>query len=181
MQPDMFLGSGQGAGYSMARWGFVNDALIRAYNRKARSSHIIAPISHITTNINIQAYVDDSHGIIIQDASVDETLNQLIQYNMQTWESLLHAVGGKLEIGKSQFLKFTWAQDNNGNLWLSTTSPINIIEITDSETGLPTKLTEISTSTSYKILGVQMAFDGNQCSQAATFHEKCNTMALAFL
>jgi hypothetical protein len=30
MQPDPFLGSGQGAGDSMARWGFVSDALIRA-------------------------------------------------------------------------------------------------------------------------------------------------------
>jgi hypothetical protein len=36
MKPDPFLGSGQGAADSMARWGFVCDALIRAYNKKGK-------------------------------------------------------------------------------------------------------------------------------------------------
>jgi hypothetical protein len=79
-------------------------------------------------------------------------------------------------------LKFTWEQDDSRHLQLSRQPPTIPIEITDSETDLPTKLTDISFSTSYKlVLGVQMAFDGNQCTQTTTFHEKCNKMAIPLL
>jgi hypothetical protein len=44
MKPDPFHGSGQGAGDSMSRWGFVSDAIIRAYNRTAISDRISGPM-----------------------------------------------------------------------------------------------------------------------------------------
>jgi hypothetical protein len=148
MHPDPFLGSGQGAGDSMARWGFVSDALIRAYNKAAVSSPIVGPISKTLLTEKIQAFVDDSHGIIIKGNDSPLSLDELLQYNMQTWESLRYAVGGKLEINKCKYLKFN---DNHDHL----TGPpqpgvdhnTRTITITDHDTNEHTLLTEISTAT----------------------------------
>jgi hypothetical protein len=80
----------------MSRWGFISDALIRAYNKQAISSPIQAPISNISTLDHIQAFVDDSHGIIIQQPGSTASINTTIKHNLQQWESLLNATGGKL-------------------------------------------------------------------------------------
>jgi hypothetical protein len=98
MKPAPFLGSGQGAGDSMARWGFLSDALIRAYNKSAQSHPIRSPISSVFTLEHIQVFVDDSHGIIIKDPSNPRSLDDLNHHNMQKWEGLLNTIGGKLEI-----------------------------------------------------------------------------------
>jgi hypothetical protein len=80
MLPDAFLGSGQGAGDSMARWGFVSDVLIRAYNKSAKSNPLIAPISHLSFLEHIQAFVDDSHGLIVHNIQDTTSLNSKIQH-----------------------------------------------------------------------------------------------------
>jgi hypothetical protein len=98
MIPDPFLGSGQGAGDSMTRWGFLSDAIICAYNKVAISAPVQAPISTIIIQDKNQAFVDDSHGIIIHNESSPLSLHNTIQHNIQAWEKLLHNVGGELEI-----------------------------------------------------------------------------------
>jgi hypothetical protein len=163
----------------MARWGFVSDALIRAYNRTAISEPIAASISKIYSNEKIQAFVDDSHGIIIRQQQSELTLDEMLQHNMQTWESLLNAVGGKLEINKCKYLKF----GENNIQPPNSTGPSDItrtITITDHETNGDIPLSEIQTSTPYKLLGVHIAFDGNQKQQALALLEKCEKLAIAF-
>jgi hypothetical protein len=135
MKPDPFLGSGQGAGDSMARWGFVSDTIIRAYNKRALSAPITAPISHTKSTNNIQAFVDDSHGIIIHNQNKNKTLQELIEQNMQTWEHLLHTVGGKLEISKCQFVRFNDDDNLHNN--------DHQIEIIDHENGQTQSIKEI--------------------------------------
>jgi hypothetical protein len=114
MQPDPFLGSGQGAGDSMAGWGFLSDALIRAYNKTAQSCPIKSPISPIAISEHIQAFVDDSHGLIIRSPNDARSVDDLIQHNMQQWEKLLHTIRGKLEISKCRFSKLEWTSNSQG-------------------------------------------------------------------
>jgi hypothetical protein len=180
MHPDLFLGSGQGAGDSMARWGFLSDALIRAYNKHAKSSKLTTPISQLPMSTNIQAFVDDSHGLILHDPNKQDQINDLIEHNMQTWEALLHAMGGKLEINKCQIAKFHWTYTRDGNHNLITSQTTTPIHITDSETKQTVNLPELSHQKSYKLLGIQMAFDGNQIAQATAFHQKCEALSIAF-
>jgi hypothetical protein len=179
MLPDLYLGSGQGAGDSMARWGFVSDAIIRAYNKIAISSPIIAPISATIVRENIQAFVDDSHGIIIHNASSHISLHDTIQHNLQAWERLLHTVGGKLEISKCCKIRFGQTCYDSRNTTVAST-PVNNISIIDHETNTPIALSENTTSAPYKLLGVNIAFDGNSAAQSKMFHKKCEKLTVAF-
>jgi hypothetical protein len=179
MLPDPFLGSGQGAGDSMSRWGFVSDAIIRAYDKIAISSPIESPISNAKMQDNIQAFVDDSHGIIIHDAKHQKSLRDTVQHNLQAWEDLLHNVGGKLEISKCCVVCFG-QQSNIPNADTSPTNTHNTISIIDHETNTPIALTEATVSDSYKLLGVNIAFDGGSDAQSKLFHKKCENLAVAF-
>jgi hypothetical protein len=106
LHPDPFLGSGQGAGDSMARWGSLSDAIIRAYNKQVKTEIIQSPTSKTCIQENIQEFVDDSHSIMIYDPNDNTPLQDIIQHNMQQWEILLHTIGGKLEINKCKFIRF---------------------------------------------------------------------------
>jgi hypothetical protein len=177
MKPDSFHGSGQGAGDSMSRWGFVSDAIIRAYNRTAISDRISGPISQLQTTEIIQAFLDDSHGIVIRNPNSDKSIEELIQHNMQTWGDLLHAAGGKLEISKCKYVLFNSQTQAPPGASISTTS----ISITDQENGQMIPLDEITTADHYKLLGIQMAFDGNQQGQDRAMNKKCQTFANTFM
>jgi hypothetical protein len=75
MKPDPFLGSGQGSGDSMARWGFVSDAIIRAYNTTAQTAPVLSLTSRLTIFEKVQAFVDDSHGLTIHNSKSSRTLD----------------------------------------------------------------------------------------------------------
>jgi hypothetical protein len=94
---------------------------------------------------------------------------------MQEWESLLHALGGKLEIIKCKIVRFY------GNT-KPTPKPQsqNSIHITDHETMTQIPLSEISTDNPYKLLGIQIAFNGNQKTQTLSIHSKYEKLAIAF-
>jgi hypothetical protein len=180
LQPDPFLGSGQGAGDLMSRWDFVSDALIRAYNKRAISNPIQSPISDIFTLDHIQAFVVDSHGIIIQQPNNNNPIDDNIQHNMQLWEYLLNATGGKLEIRKSNFARFRWTSDDSGTYRLCTKPSNDNILIKDHESNNDIAISEISTTTAYKLLGVHLSFDGNTKAQSRQFRIKCEKMTIAF-
>jgi hypothetical protein len=181
MQPDPFLGTGQGAGDSMARWGFLSDALIRAYNKIAPSHPIRSPLSNLHVLEHIQAFVDDSHGLIVKSPSDTRSIDELIKHNLQAWEHLLHTVGGKLEITKCRFSKLEWTSNSKGVYTLNQQNMDNDpISITDHETNRAQEISTLSPSDSYKLLGVNMALDGNCIDQAHLIQSKCNKLARAF-
>jgi hypothetical protein len=100
---------------------------------------------------------------------------------MQDWESLLHATGGKLEINKCQLIKFSWEPDEDGSYNIRESISTKPIQIQDQETKGTICISETSTSTAYKLLGVSIAFDGNTREQeAAVINLKCEQMATAF-
>jgi hypothetical protein len=67
MKPDTFHRSRQGAGYSMARWGSVSDALTWAYNKTANMYPIKGPMRNIENKNEIRTFEDDWYGLIMQD------------------------------------------------------------------------------------------------------------------
>lgn len=73
-----FHGAGQGAGDSPARWCFISDNLIRAYKKNTPSTLIRSPISLLTTNEKIQAFIDDSRLFIIIPSANGATVRQHI-------------------------------------------------------------------------------------------------------
>jgi hypothetical protein len=64
-QPSPVHGVGQGATDAPGRWGFVGDALIRAYKLEAQQANITSPISLETTNNQISGFVDDTSTLMI--------------------------------------------------------------------------------------------------------------------
>jgi hypothetical protein len=141
----------------MARWEFISDILIRAYSKAAQSTPIIAPLSKLQSLEHIQAFVDDSHGLVIQGRNDETTLISKIQHNIQKWESLLHTFGGKLEIDKCRLVHFNWASDNHEWHRLTQPTQTEAIQIIDHESNQLIHIPEIQTNEAYKLLGIQMA------------------------
>ena len=85
--------------------------------------------------------------------------------NTATWEKLLFTIGGKLELTKCKFSTFAWTTDNNGTQTLQPTNQLGALAITDSDTNTTYRIEEIPSKEDYKLLGVQMALDGNTTAQ----------------
>jgi hypothetical protein len=164
----------------MARWGFVSDALIRAYNRTASSAPISGPFSNVKVQEHIQCFVDDSHGIIIQEQNDKTPINETICRNLQEWEALLNAVGGQLEISKCKIAKFKWKMNQTGEMLMQPDDNNTPITISDHETNNQIQLSEIQPSFPYKLLGVNIAIDGNNQEQSRAMNIKCGKLANAF-
>jgi hypothetical protein len=140
-------------------------------NKAAKSESLCSPISHATLLEHIQAFVDDSHGLMITDPNNNTPIKDIIKHNMQEWEALLHTVGGKLEISTCQFVKFgPTIRDSPRQC------PDPHIKIMEHETKQPLALIEASTNQSYKLLGVNIAFDGNNSKQSQAFLPKCEKL-----
>ena len=180
MKPDPFHGVGQGAGDAGTRWGFISDMLIKAYNKQASDASIRSPITHIFSNHKIQAFVDDSQLFLIIPDNKGHTIHDLLKHDVQLWEQLLHVTGGKLEIPKCKFLVFTWSFDVNGDAIISHVEYAYPMDIIDSDTKNPITIESISSSTHYKLLGVQIAFDGNATEQFKVLEEKTQHLIEVF-
>jgi hypothetical protein len=101
-------GVGQGACDAPARWGFVCDALINAYEQVANNAEIRSHISNRMANHTIAAFVDDTVLMNFIHKVLCTYILCFLQSDAQTWEKLLHTSGGKLEIPKCKFGVFEW-------------------------------------------------------------------------
>jgi hypothetical protein len=96
----------------------------------------------------------------------------MIRHNIQEWEALLNAVGGKLEISKCKISKFTWMMDPLGQMTLTNDDTSDATVIIDHETNQPIQITEIRPNESYKLLGVDLAIDGSNQVQEKNPQQK---------
>jgi hypothetical protein len=108
-------------------------------------------------------------------------LLQTLQHNIKLWESLLHAIGGKLELSKCKFTCFRWTSDSDGTVALIPTPTIGQAIITDSETQQQCMITEIPPTEAYKLLGVQMALTGHPQAQQLALTEKTSHLIRTFV
>jgi hypothetical protein len=180
MAPDPFYGTGQGAADSMPRWGILSDKAINAYNKHSKSTAVTGPLTNKTINTKIRAFVDDTNCPTLTDNPDLKLLKQQVEQNTSLWEKLLFTIGGKLELTKCKFSTFAWHSDKNGTQILCNSNQLGALEIPDSETRTTCQIEEIPSSESYKLLGVQMALDGNTKAQEQLLQEKCTKMARVF-
>ena len=96
---------------------------------------------------------------------------------MQKWECLLDTTGGKLEAPKCKFTIMSWKSTDDGIPELVTQSPIDNIKIKNSSTGATETVPSIPADESYKLLGVQIAMDGNMTKQNETMLTKGKKLA----
>jgi hypothetical protein len=179
-----FLGSGQGAADSPARWGFISDALIRCYKKISHPAILRSPISARQINQQIQAFVDDTRTLLLNQQSNFSTgiyshLMEMVQQDVQAWEQFLHSASGKLELPKCRFGLIRWQYDSTGTASLYS-SDSTTLTITDSENHSTVQVPQLDTSEAYKYLGVQIAFDGNMVSQRKSLRDKCQQFQSIF-
>jgi hypothetical protein len=175
-----FYGVGQGAGDSPARWGYISDIIIKAYNKHATDAKITSPIHLIVSNEKVMAFIDDSRLFLILHNSNGFVVRQQIAHNTQLWERLLHVVGGKLELSKSKILIFSWRFNSEGTAILDNQYNKLPFHLLDSETSTPMTLDTVLTSDAYKLLGVHVAFDSNTTAQQTALQAKYNHLIRVF-
>jgi hypothetical protein len=172
-QPLPIYGVGQGSTDASARWSFLSDAIIRAYNETANNAIIKSPISNKTTNNKINAFVDDTTTLIIKQAHMAAFLLLFLQQDAQLWERFLYITGGKLEIPKCNFALFQWYFDNMGRANLLPSNQ-QCLHVKSSETNTTMHVPQIEPSQAYKYVGVHIALNGNMTTQIQHLKEKCN-------
>jgi hypothetical protein len=93
-QPSPIFGVGQGSTDASARWSFLSDALIRAYNDNANDATIDSPISNTSTNNKLAGLADDTTTLLIKHFTMAPFILLLLGNDVQLWERLLHTTGG---------------------------------------------------------------------------------------
>ncbi len=180
MDPEPFYGTGQGAADSMPRWGILSDKAIKAYNKHATSEPINSPFHTASISLKIRAFVDDTNCPTVLHSRDLAHLKQTVQNNTKLWESLLHTIGGKLELTKCKFSVFNWQTNSLGTTTLQTDTQIGSIQIEDSETHTNCEIAEIPPNEAYKLLGTQMTLTGDTTAQETMLKEKCLRMTKLF-
>jgi hypothetical protein len=163
--------------------GFISDALIRAFKSLAHPAHLQSPISDRAINQQIQAFVDhDTRTLLttnqITMEDVVTTLMAILHQDSQSWERILHASSGKLELEKCRFGLFIWDYDTQGIGTLRQCA--EKLSLQDSETGKTLSVPQIQPSEAYKYLGVHIAMDGNMVAQKKALQEKCSKFISIF-
>jgi hypothetical protein len=158
-----------------ARWSFLSDALIRAYNDNATDATIKSPISNTSTNNKIAGFVDDTTTLMIKHFTMAAFIILFLRHDAKLWECLLHTTGGKLEIPKCNFAVFNWYFDNQGRAILKPSNQQSI-HVKCSESNITMLVPQIQPSKTYKYVGVHIALDGNMTEQIQKLQDKCNTI-----
>jgi hypothetical protein len=148
------------------------------YKQFASDAIITSPINSTYTNNKIAGFVDNTALLMIEKIPNPYTVIKLTR-NAQMWETFVYTTGGKLAIPKCDFVIIQWIEESNGNLTLDKTTKYNL-HITNSETLEINLIPQISTNTSYKYVGVQLALDGNMTQQIEDLQTKCTEMATIF-
>jgi hypothetical protein len=181
LKPRPFHGPGQGAGDSPGRWGYISDALVRAYKKRCHGAVLIGPLSQREILGTIQVFVDSSSIFLIAPDENGTTAEELLTHKTQLWEQFLHASGGKLELSKCKFTVMQWDFDSAGRPLLQVQdSKTHNFEINNSDKDQAVHVEYINPDTAYKLLGVWIAMDGNMIEQEKALRTKCSKMASVY-
>jgi hypothetical protein len=102
-----------------------------------------------------------------------------MERNGQIWERHLYTTGEKLELSKCEFAIFKWIADSQDQQILDTSANSHL-HIWCSKKNQITLIPQISTTKSYKYVGVQISLDGNMTQQVNDLKDKCIQMATIF-
>jgi hypothetical protein len=175
-----FHGVGQGAGDAPARWGYISDNAITTYKQHSTPAILQSPITKITTDKRIQAFVDDCRLFNINPVHLlFAALNHTIS-NTQVWEGILFGISGKLELNKSKICIFGWRYDQDGNIQSDDTFNKMISRIMESGSKQAIIIGKLMMHEAYKLLGVFIPFYGDMKEHHTYLLTKCQQFTQAF-
>ena len=116
---DELEGTGQGSGGSPAIWLIYNACLLEAFSRFTKGIHLPSPYEDLVVQILAIFYVDDGmpgvNDALQREAEKLAVLLQQAEEASQSWERLLFASGGALELSKCFAYIVYWDLSEGGH------------------------------------------------------------------
>jgi hypothetical protein len=174
------FGNGQGAGDSPSQWCQQSSMLFDIYAGMNEGAIVQSPSRDRSTKIPLTAFADDTnlHGNDIEHTKSVDQLAREAQKSFTTWNELLHAAGHFMELEKCACYLAIWDFQEDGYAFTKEPEQ-NGTEITVTDLQGATKtITQLSNTTSQKLLGVMKNPIGNQQDEIVRLREKSNNLAI---
>ena len=153
------FGTGQGSAFSPAIWLFLSCILYTCYEKLTKAAAYCCPDRSHQMEIGMIGFVDDNNdqtNNFLQDED-SETLPLVLaqtQCNAQSWNDLLTASGGALELTKCSYHVVHWKFAKNGSpVLVSLGNDTPRVYVQDSPSSQPQQLQLLSPYTHHKTLG----------------------------
>lgn len=162
------FGTGQGSCASPVAWCLISSLLFQIYHRHAHGARFCSPNGTREIHLGMTGFVDDTSillGDFGQQKSAEDMLDQL-RKEAELWDSLLHASGGKLEVGKCSFSYAFWARDERGIPRMDQVDNPSI-SIRSTATGQQEEIRFIPPEGAHKTLGVMLSASRNCAAELA--------------
>jgi hypothetical protein len=162
---------------------FLSSMLFDCYETKAYGAHYETPDKCHQTQLHMVGYVDDSNGqtnmFQHDDQPEDQELLLRAQHDAQTWNDLLHASGGALELPKCAYQLMSWRFLNDGRPLLQAGVSSQKVKVYSGATDrcVYQEIPGMSAYTAHKTLGIYKDPNGAQERQRIELHRKCITAA----
>ena len=135
------------------------------------------PDCSLTTKVNMIGYVDDSNGqtnqYLADQQPSDQAILELAQYDAQTWNNLLSASGGALELPKCVYQILSWTFMSNGSPIPKGHNTNLKVTVHDEHTKTAHDIPGISAYSAHKTLGHYKDPAGEQKRQRLELEDKC--------
>ena len=92
-------GSGQGSASSPAVWAFISSKLFQSHDQKAHGMNLVLSSGEVIGNVAITGFVDDT--VTYTSGETPESMLAKATEDVQLWNNLLFASGGRLELKKT--------------------------------------------------------------------------------
>ena len=166
-------GPGQGSRAAPAIWVLVSTLLTECLNDTATGITFNNPTRSLQTKRNIDAFVDDTT-LWANLWKKQGNINNELAAMAQTWEQLLSASGGKLELTKCFYYIMDFEYDAVGHPRLKTGLSTTPIMITDSTTGEQYEIQQVPCNTDHKTLGCGLGPTGSLITAKQLIEKKMN-------
>ena len=171
-------GIGQGAGGSPVGCLAMILVMITTHKVYASGAKIIDPIKKCNNTVHVISYVDDNTIVqALKEGMTEKQQTQVLPRCISEWQKLLQVTGGDLALNKCSYSILQWK-------WYGAKAVADqkqdrqMMEIEDNKVGQQKQhISYIPPKQAQKILGVQMALDGNFTKEFETRREKCKVMA----
>ncbi len=160
------FGTGQGSGNSPMVWLAVSILLIGGMAKLCEGISVQSPTGKYKAKRNMDAFVDDSTtwvGSFDNPLCSPRQLGKKLQQSAQTWEQLLSASGGKLQLSKCFFYMMCWKWDTEGKPTLMTSTQMNYdMKMIDTQSGTIKSIKKKECTDAHRTLG---AWPGPFCKE----------------
>ena len=174
-------GIGQGAGGSPVGCLVMILTMIVVYKLYTSRARIIDPIKKCKKTVHVISYVDNNTLVqLLREGLIEMQQTEILTQCIGKWQRLLQVTGGDLALNKCSYLIFQWKW-SGAKAVVDQTQDREMMTIVDNKTEDRTiqdsqQIASILPKQAQKILGVQMALDGNFDKEYEKRTEKCKDM-----